>query len=753
MGVEQRRARTEAADAVCREEYRKAGGSGTRVALVAVGGFGRGELAPYSDLDVVLVADDTVDDAGIAPLAQGLFPRLREAGYDVDHAVRTLTQMREVAAGDVRTAMGLLDVRHLAGDSHLTLRLRTELLADWRRAARTRVPEVVELSRRRHRVVGELAHLSVPDLKEAAGGLRDAVVLRALVATWLVDVAHTDLERCRTALLDVRDHLHEAYGRRGDRIQPEVWAELAGRLDLPDAEAAQRHVRHHARRLAHLTRLTWRRAEAVVDARPRSGPRRPRLTPVAPGVALAGGEIVLDRNADVARDPFLLLRVACEAAIRDLPASPATVARLVSAAPPLPEPWPAAARDLWVRLLAAGDGLRGVWETLEETGALERLLPEWEHVRLLPHASAIHRFTVDRHLVETCVEASRLIRTVSRPDLLTVAALLHDVGKGRNGVGDHSVVGEPVARAAAVRMGFAAADADVVASLVRHHLLLPQVAVGRDLDDPATAAQVAGQVRTPLALELLVALTEADARATSAQAWTRWRSRLVVDLATRVAVALAGAAPDGDLQVGADDEVEVPPDLVAGRSAVWFGVEDHEHGCRVTVVAPDRVGLLADVAAVLGLRRVSVRTVRARAQVDGDREWGVSVWEVDRDHLDARVLRQRYEALRRDPASVARLHRGVADVLDPTVAVRPGASHSATVLEVRATDRPGLLHRVLSVVAERGLSVRSAHVDTLGPQAVDVFYLCEVGAGVLADERAAEAANAVRTALTGERGQ
>ena len=750
MGAEQRQSRTEAADEVCRTAYAAAGGPGTGAALVAVGGYGRGELAPYSDLDVVLVADEGV---GAESLAADLFPRIREAGYDVDHAVRSLTQMREVAAGDVRTALGLLDVRHLAGDSHLALRLRTELLADWRRTGRTRVREVAELTRRRHRVVGELAHLSVPDLKEAAGGLRDAVVLKGLVVTWLVDVSHPDLERCRTALLDVRDHLHEAYGRRSDRIQPEAWADLAVRLGLADAEEAQRYVRQHARRLAHLTRLTWRRAEAVVDDRPRTGPRRPHLTPVAPGVALSREEVVLDRGADVVGDPLLLLRVAVEAAERDLPVSPATVARLVAGGPDLPTPWPVAARHLWVRLLAAGEGLRGVWETLEETGALDRLLPEWEQVRLLPHASAIHRFTVDRHLVETCVEASRLIRTVARPDLLLVASLLHDVGKGRSGTCDHSLVGEPVARAAALRMGFNAADADVVAALVRHHLLLPQVAVGRDLEDPMTARDVAEHVRTPLVLDLLAALTEADARATSPQAWTRWRSQLVHDLVTRACAVLAGGSPDEGLQETDDVDLEVPSDLLEGRADVWFGVEAREHGSRVTVVSADRVGLLADVAAVLGLRRVSVRTLRARAQTHGAQEWGVSEWDVDGDHLDGRVLRQRYEALRRDPAAVARLRRGEGDGLDPTVAVRPGASASATVLEVRAGDRPGLLHQVLSTVAGCGLSVRSAHVDTLGPQAVDVFYLCEVGAGALADERAAEAANAVRMALTGDRGQ
>ena len=137
-----------------------------------------------------------------------------------------------------------------------------------------------------------------------------------------------------------------------------------------------------------------------------------------------------------------------------------------------------------MRLLAVGPGLLGVWETLEETGALEQILPEWERIRLLPHASAIHRFTVDRHVVETCIEASALIRQVARPDVLMVAALLHDIGKGS--LTEHSVAGEPIARAIATRMGFDADGVELIALLVRWHLLLAETATTRDPDDPAT---------------------------------------------------------------------------------------------------------------------------------------------------------------------------------------------------------------------------------------------------------------------------
>jgi len=465
------------------------------------------------------------------------------------------------------------------------------------------------------------------------------------------------------------------------------------------------------------------------------------LTPLGPGVALAYGEVVLDRGAKPADDPLLLLRAAAAAAERGAVLAPPTAARLAREAPALPDPWPAEARQLLVRLLASGRGLLLVWETLDETGALDRILPEWERIRLLPHASIVHRFTVDRHVVETCIEASALIREVARPDVLMVAALLHDIGKGS--LTEHSVAGAPIAREIARRMGFDEVEVDLIGNLVRWHLLLATVATTRDPDDPATVAAVTEQVTRPESLALLTALTEADARATSPKAWSAWRAALVRDLAARVRRSLdAGAAPDERRQL----DVEIPA-VVRKKGQPWFHVEPLSDGSRVTVVAPDRIGLLADVAATFAFQRTPVRACRAWPQGG----YGVSQWQVDDQHLDAAVLRTRFEAIgegRLDPA--ARLRPGDPAVeLAPSVVVRPEASTQATVLEVRTSDRPGILYLVCHALARLDVAVRSAHVDTLGPQAVDVFYLQEAHAGALTDQRAAEAAHAVRAALTG----
>jgi [protein-PII] uridylyltransferase len=740
MTQAERRRRTAEADELCSAALTKAldGADETGVALVAVGGYGRLELAPHSDLDLVLVHADEVD---VRRVAQEVWYPLWDAGANIDHSVRAMSEVADTARDDPRVALGLLDARHLAGDPSLTLRLRADLLAHWRRDARRQLPALRDLVDRRGARTGELAHASVPDLKESVGGLRDATVLRALVATWLVDVSHADLEPSRLALLDVRDVLHEVAGRATDRIAPEAWRELAAGLGLPDDGSAQRRVREVGRRITHLSRLTWQRVEAVLT-RPSATRRRvPELERVAPGIAVSRGEVVLDRRTDPAGDPLLLLRAAAEAAERRLVLSPATASRLGREGPDLPEPWNREARNLFTRLLAAGPGLLPVWETLDETGALARLLPEWEPVRLLPHASVVHRFTVDRHLVETCIEASRLIRRVSRPDVLMVAALLHDLGKGQ--LVDHSVAGEPLAADAAARMGFDVREVALVRGLVRWHLLLAEVSTTRDLEDPATVAYVVERVPDAEMLDLLEVLTEADARATSPKAWTAWRAGLAADLARRV----RGTLAEGVDPAEADDsppDVEVSDAVRADPSRFDVRLDTGEDGATVTVVSGDRTGLIADIAGALAVQRASIRSARAWTHDD----LAISVWEVDDIHLDEAILRQRVEAVvtgRTDPAERLRPPRDAG--LEPSVQVRHDASHQATVMEVRVEDRPGVVYLVCSAFARLDVSVRSAHLTTLGPQAVDVFYVQEQGAGALSDERAASAVHAVRRAL------
>ena len=710
------------------------------IALVGVGGYGRRELSPYSDLDVMLVHEEKYER--LEDVAGSVWYPLWDARTRLDHSVRTVDEARKAASGDIRVALGLLDARHVAGDPALTLRLRSVLMADWRRGARTRLPELAAACRERATSVGELAHLAEPELKEGYGGLRDAVVLRALVASWLVDVPHPVVERARRDLLDVRDVLHRVAGRATDRLVAEYAGDVAREFGLDGRDELLRHVYATGRTLAHVCDVSWRRVESLSARRPpvRRMTAGPRLVAIEDGIAEHEGEAVLLTGVRPKQDPELALRAATVAAERGLGLSPAVVARLTGETADLPEPWPAEARRLLCALLGAGPGLLEVWEALDQGGYVARLLPEWDGIRFRPPQSPVHRFTVDRHSLEICLEATASIRDVRRPDLLLVAALLHDIGKGRQG--DHSVAGARIARRVCARWGFAPADVDTVDRLVRSHLLLPETATRRDLDDPMTVEGVAAAVGDTDTLDLLEALTYADARAAGPVAASTWRLRLVADLVRRVRARLGGGGPRWIESA----PVEVPP-LAGG---IGVRVTREEGATRLVVAVPDRIGALATVAGVLAVERLRVRTATMSAAPDGV---GLSQWLVAGDPPDPVRLRERLVvALRDDTDLVRRLTARDASVAPAGAPARvdllDDVSDTATVIQVRAHDRPGLVYDVCTALASSGADVRSAHVSTLGAECVDVFYLTDAEGNPLTADRTTPLLTSLLTHLT-----
>jgi [protein-PII] uridylyltransferase len=797
-----RRRRSAAMDHRLRELFAAAGG-GPGLALVAVGGYGRSELAPNSDVDVVLVHHPRVGRDVVASMADRIWYPLWNDGVDLDHAVRDADQMRQAAADDLRAAIGMLDLRHVAGDEQLSHALRSAALTDWRRSARRRLPELAAAGRDRAERFGELAHSAVPDLKESVGGLRDGVVLRALVATWLVDVPHAEAEGCRAELLDIRDALHVVTGRRTNRLAPELLPDLAEALAAtPEALAAggaategraptaalaatpeglARHVRALGRRVAHLSLLTWRRIDQALE-RPRDRAsippkrtrlpgrryspdrpptRRPQLIPMDRGVARVGGEVVLTAEASPTDDPGLSLRVAALAAEGGLLVSPSTASRLARSAGPLPEPWGSDLRRLFVRLLASGPGLPPVWEELDQAGVVQRWLPEWEAVRHLPSEAAIHRYTVDWHSVQACVEAASRLRRVSRPDLLVVATLLHDIGKGQRG--DHSVAGAEIASKVASRMGFAAVDVERIGALVARHLLLPETATRRDLDDPATIDAVASEVGELSTLDLLAALTESDARATAPAAWSSWRAGLVGRLVAACEERLRERRADEQpapppasqqppapaLQPAPAPALRSEPALSCGGTPVAghpvrLAVEATVDGSRIRVVADDRICLLADVAGAWAWAGLVIRGCRAYSV--GGR--AVSEWDLGSPPVDPATLAHRLRRILDNDVRLGdRLPAARSDP-PPRVEAIDTASPTATVVEIRAQDQRGLLWRACRALARSGVNVRSAHVDTLGPQAVDVLYLVDEAGRPLSPGAVAAAVSAMRSALT-----
>ncbi len=709
------------------------------VALVAVGGYGRKELLPRSDLDVVLLHDGR---DGIAAIADRIWYPVWDSGAELDHAVRTVPQARRVARGDLKVALGLLSARHVAGDPDLTERLRAGALEDWRAAAPARMAELHAAHDERTRISGELAFLLEPDLKEARGGLRDVHAIQAVAAAW---VAPAPGPRVRTAyeqILDARHVLHEVTGRRLDRLVLEEQDEVARTLGLLDGDVLLRMLAGAGRTVAYAVDHTFRQTNRLRGRRFRRRPAERR--PLADGVVEQDGEVVLARAADPAVDPVLVLRAAAAAAQAGLPLAPRTLGRLTEC-PPLPVPWPAPARDALLALLGAGPSAVGVWEALDTEGLITSLIPDWERVRNRPQRNPLHKFTVDRHLVEAAAHAAALTREVARPDLLLLAALLHDIGKGWPG--DHSVTGEVVARDAGRRMGLPEPDMELVASAVRHHLLLPMVATRRDLDDPVTVKQVAALVPSRALLELLHALAIADGLATGPAAWNEWKARLVADLVRRVTAVLAGEPMPGPAPLR-EDQLALAAD--GGPAATVRGSE-------VTVVAPDRPGLLWRAAGVLASHRLKVRSANATS-VGGT---AVTVFDVEPEFGDPpdptlvagdlrRMLLGRLDVEDRLERRARAVPPRGAVIPAPRVTLVDEASDTATVVEVRAHDAPGLLWRVGRALGECGLNVRAARVETLGAEVVDVFYVTGEDGGPLTDrDRRRATIGSVLAALAG----
>ncbi|MCW2616123.1 MAG: (Protein-PII) uridylyltransferase, partial [Frankiales bacterium] len=562
-----------------------------------------------------------------------------------------------------------------------------------------------------------------PDLKEARGGLRDVHALQALATAQVVDPPAGEVRDAHEVLLDARAELHRRTAGSGRRVVDRLLLQeqdaVAAALSYASADDLMAAVSDAGRTIAFASDVTWRRVRPApkrrLFGRKQVGPVR---RPLADDVVEQDGEVVLARDADPSSDPVLVLRVASAAARADLPIAPHTLTRLREC-PDVPVPWPEAAREALVEVLAAGPPAVHVLEALDQAGLLVRLLPEWASVRSKPQRNSYHRFTVDRHLVEAAAAAAALTREVARPDLLLLGALLHDIGKGLPG--DHTVVGMRVVAEMGPRLGLPADDVAVLVAMVEHHLLLPDVATRRDLHDPATAKAVAEAVGSAEVLELLHALTRADSAATGPAAWSSWKAGLVDQLVHRTRALLEGTPPPPPAPLAPWQE-----ELVA-TGAFTLQAQDDE----VTVVAPDRPGLLGLTTGVLALHRLDVRSasvfLRGTTAVTvcrvAPRFGALPDWSVVRSDLRRAVdgeLELPQLLASREAAYVARPGLPTAP---PTVRLLDDVSDSATVVEVRARDALGVLHRITSAVSSCGLDVRTAHISTLGADVVDAFYV------------------------------
>ncbi len=709
---------TELSDALLKSLYPSPAPPGT--ALIALGSYADFELTPSSDLDVVLLHKPKV---AVETLAQSIWYPLWDVGLKIDNSVRTPKQAIQMAISDPRVLNGLCRPRLVVGDRELVIEMDEMLRLAWMKKRKHLLSVVIGYASERHRAFGELAYLLEPDVKDSKGGLRDFGVIKALEYLEDTDLLGSGLMGVYDAqkmLQDCRVTLHLKNPRSSNRLSLQDQDAVAEALGLSDADHLMEEIAQAGKTVSFAFDTISRKLMTTVSRRPTPPLNLPSY------FALHGDEISL-AMPDGARPTFtMLLRMAVIASSNNLHISERSLEELSDANIETAELFSEEEFQSFISFLSTGPSMIQVAEALDHFRLFEMILPEWKEVRCKPQRNAYHTYTVDRHLLETVVNAARLRRRVRRPDLLLVAALLHDIGKGFPG--DHTEAGVKILPKICKRLGMSWKDTEIVTCLVQNHLTLADTATRRDISDPATIAKVADLLKEPLVVELLEVLTEADSLATGPSAWSRWKSNLVSELAAKTLRSMEGLQPEeGSLgDQGFDD-------LIARAGEGW-AMDASPDGLKI--VAPDRPGLFSLVTGTLAL--VGADIVAARAGSKGRKaledfllqppegrptDWNRFARELQKSFDEPASLPLRLSDKAKN-YSRARRRSGV-QLVPSRVVIAPDASSRATVVEVWAPNRIGLLHDITSVMARLSLSIAHAKVLTLGDDVVDSFYLTD----------------------------
>jgi [protein-PII] uridylyltransferase len=700
-----------------------------RLSVVAVGGYGRGELAPFSDIDLLFLRPYKQTPWGEQVVEYMLY-LLWDLGLKVGHSARDIDECMRQAKADITVRTALLEARWIWGDRGLFDQMKEKFAA----FAASTGPEFVEakLAERdaRHRRMGDSRYFVEPNLKENKGGLRDlhtlfwiakylyrADDLAVLIERGILNAEeHKRFLAAHNFLLTVRCHLHYLAGRAEERLTVDVQRELAQHMgygDHPGSRGVERFMKHYyltAKDIGDLTRIFAAAIEELSRKKRRfSLPRRKRPLAEAPGLTLDGDRVTILDDEVFQRDPVNLLRLFHIAQARDLDIHPNAL-RLVRRSLKLINGTlreDEEANRLFMDMLTSRKDPEQTLRRLSEAGVFGRFVPDFGRVIAQTQHDMYHVYTVDEHTVRAIgilsqIEQGRLAeehplandivhKIVSRR-VLYLAVLLHDIAKGRGG--DHSVIGEQIAYKLGPRLGLNEAETETTAWLVRWHLAMSAVSFKRDLNDSKTIGDFVHLVQSPERLRLLLVLTVVDIRAVGPNVWNGWKGQLLRDLYYRAEEVLSG----GDVTVGRKQRV-----VAAKETALKL------------------------------LPELTLRGVNALLKRHYDSYW-----------------------LSHDSETVARHARLMRDADKQndnlTLDFRSDRFRAVTEMTLYATDHPGLFARVAGAIAVSGGNIVDAKIfTTTDGMAIDTFYIQEAdGSAFDRPERLARLRLAVERTLSGE---
>ena len=798
-----------------------------RVSLVALGGYGRGEMAPFSDLDLMFLTP-TRRSGWCEQVIESMLYLLWDLKFKVGQSSRSPTELINLAREDVTVRTAMLEARWVWGDEALyalaAARFREEIVDG---TARQFVAAKLEEREARHKRMGDTRYVVEPNVKDGKGGLRDLHTLywigkymfgvkepSDLVGVGLLTAREfRQFERAERFLWAVRCHLHLATGRPEDRLSFDNQRRIAAAMnyaDRPGKSAVERFMHFYflnAKTVGDLTGVFLAQLDEQVA---RKGRRftLPALTRIPAlrrrpwamaGFTLDRGRLAIPRETFFSEDPVRLVELFAIATRDQLEIHPAAIrsaardAKLIDASVRSD----ARANALFLEVLTDKRAPDMVLRWMNEAGVFGRFVPDFGRVVAQMQFDMYHHFTVDEHSIRAIGElaaiergekskelpvSTAIFRQIDSRRLLYVAVLLHDIAKGRHG--DHSLLGEEVARKLCPRLGLTPAEVDTVAWLVRHHLLMSNTAFKRDLADPQTIRDFVDQVQSPERLRLLQLLTVVDIRAVGPGVWTEWKRQLLVNLfeaaeevlrlghkrrgrVDRIAARQAEVAE----ALGLDEKqmrahaqrfadsywlAEPTDSLIANTRQVLAAGDDRAHesvvatddpsrgATRISLFAPDKPGLFYRTCAALAAAGANIIDARIHTTRDGMALDNLLVQDARGEPYQEarsrnRLVKMVNQAIAGElpdlPVDLDSLtRRRAAFIVPPMVLVADGASRRTTVVEVQARDRPALLAHLSGAILQAGHTIHSAHIATYGERAVDVFYLTRSDGGKLTEK-------------------